>query len=492
MSRSFARRTGLVAVGQASVKATQLVVAVLLVRMLSPAEWNQTAFLLSIYLAGTTIGTLNLHHGIVFFLPRVGRHGGRALVAQNIGVMLGIGSAAVVGLTLAAPALSGGRLGDAALLPWLGLAIALELPAPSAAMTLIATGHFGGAALWDVAGTLLVIVGTTAPVAAGLGITGVATGLVAVGAMRFLGAIWVVARTLPGRLGALPLSFVGEQVRFGLPLGIALAVSMSNRLVDKWLIAWFHPGDFGVYAVAAQEVPLLAVLPYAGGAALVTSLVESFRAGDTAGARTQWIGLTGRMSFVVVPVGVGLILVAPEVITLVFTDDFVDGVLPFRLFTLVTLHRVAEYAMLLRAAGRTRDLLAVAAVTFGANLLLAGVGAYLAGMVGASLGTLAASAIGWWYAMRKISALLAVPVREAFAWRTWLTCVVVTAAAAAGAAVVSLAVPDVPVTRLIAKLAAFAAFSIVVLSVWRRRAEPPLGRLVAPDDRDLVRAGGMP
>ena len=46
MSRSFARRTGLVAVGQASVKATQLVVAVLLVRMLSPAEWNQTAFLL--------------------------------------------------------------------------------------------------------------------------------------------------------------------------------------------------------------------------------------------------------------------------------------------------------------------------------------------------------------------------------------------------------------------------------------------------------------
>lgn len=419
-----ARHTGLIALGQASVKATQLVLAVLLVRLMSPEEWNEAAYLLSIYLAGTTIGTLNLHHGIVFFLPRVDPDKQRDLILQNVRLLLALGAAITVGLTLARPLLSGGQLGDGSILPWLGLAITLELPAACIGMTLIGLERFGRVAAWDLSGTVLILTGSIVPVVAGYGVDGLVYGLCASGAVRFCAGLLLVYRTIPaGSRARLGRAFLFAQLRYGLPLGATIAVAILNRLVDKWFIAVFEPGDFGVYAVAAQEVPLLAVLPYAGGAALVTKLVDAFHRSDLDDARRQWLRLTGSMALVVAPLGIGLILIAPELIPAVFGDEFRPGVLPFQIFTAVTVHRVAEYGMLLRAAGCTTELLRVASITLGANFVLAGTGAWLGGMSGSAWGTLMASAIGWLTALHFIGRVLEVPVRRAFPWRRWFSAV---------------------------------------------------------------------
>jgi O-antigen/teichoic acid export membrane protein len=242
---------------------------------------------------------------------------------------------------------------------------------------------------------------------------------------------------------------------------------MTNRLVDKWYIAAFRSGDFGVYAVAAQEVPLLAVIPYAGGAALATGLVEAFRTCDLARARSHWISLTTSMTLVVVPLGVGLILVAPELLTAAFTNEFGPGVVPFQLFTIVTLHRVAEYGMLLRVAGRTRDVLVVAAWTLASNAVLAGFGAWFGGMTGASLGTVLASGVGWLIALRRIADTFKVPVSAAFPWATWCT-VLAGSALAAGAGQFVASGSDHPATRLMLKLLTYSLAVVPVVSIAQR------------------------
>jgi O-antigen/teichoic acid export membrane protein len=277
----------------------------------------------------------------------------------------------------------------------------------------------------------------------------------------------VVAGTFPASTARVPTGVMLDQVRYGLPLGVTIAVSMLNRLVDKWYIAAFRSGDFGVYAIAAQEIPLLAVLPYAGGAALATGLVEAFRAGDVGLARSHWMSLTTSMTLVVVPVGVGLILIAPELMTAIFTPAFRPGVLPFQLFTLVCLHRVAEYGMLLRAAGRTRDVLTVAAWTLLSNAVLAGIGAWFGGMVGASAGTVVASGIGWWIALRRIARTFDVPVSKAFPWLTWCS-VLAGSAVAAGAGQLVAGGTDHTATRVMLKLLTFCVAVVPVVSVARR------------------------
>lgn len=466
-SSSFARRTWLIAAGQTSVKASQLVLAVVLVRLLSPSDWNEAAFLLSIYLAGTTLGTLNVHHSIIYFLPRVASGQQRSLVFQNMRLLAGLGGLVVVALTLAAPLLSGGRLGEADRIPWLALAIAFELPAACVSMALIGTARFEVAALWDLGGTILILIGAVVPAAAGLGVPGLIAGLLVTAVIRAAAGAVAIVITFPSSTSRVPTGVMLDQLRYGLPLGLTIAVAMTNRLVDKWYIAAFHSGDFGVYAIAAQEVPLLAVLPYAGGAALATGLVEAFRAGDRQRAHASWMTLTTSMTLVVVPLGVGLILVAPELMTALFTPDFGPGVLPFQLFTFITLHRVAEYGMLLRAAGRTQDVLAVAAWTLASNAILAGFGAWYGGMTGASIGTVIASAIGWWIAMRRIAATFAVPVSAAFPWATWLA-VLCGSFLAAGAGQLVAAGSDHAATRVMLKLLTFSLAVVPVVSVARR------------------------
>lgn len=479
MTTRFARQIGLIAAGQASVKATQLVLAVLLVRMLSPSDWNEAAFLLSIYLAGTTIGTFNVHHSIVFFLPRVAAGQRRALVHQNMWLLALLGALTMTVLTVAAPVLSGGRLGSADRIPWLAMAIAVELPTACVGVTMIATSRFVAAAIWDLAGTAIVLAATIAPVAAGAGIGGLIGGLLAAGALRAAAGVVMVTRALPPPTSGVPVGVLLDQVRYGLPLGLTVAVAMLNRLVDKWFIAAFHGGDFGVYAIAAQEIPLLAVLPYAGGAVLVTQLVEAFRTHDRPLAHRYWIELTSSMSLVVVPVGMALVLLAPELIVAVFTDDFARGVVPFQVFTLVTLHRVAEYGMMLRAAGRTRDLLLVAGTTLIANAACAGTGAYVAGMTGASLGALVASGLGWGVALHRIADSLGVPIHQSFAWRTWLATVGISllGAAVATVAAAGIAAPQV---RVAVKLAIFLMIVGPGLRFARRADESLLRRLPAP------------
>ncbi len=460
-----ARNTGLIAVGQTAVKATQLILAILLVRLMSPEEWNEAAFLLSIYLAGTTIGTLNLHHGIVFFLPRVDQDKRRNLVLQNVRLLLGIGALITVGLIAARPALSGGQLGDGDILPWLGLAITLELPAACIGMTMIGLERYEAVAAWDLVGTALVLSAAIIPVAAGYGVDGLVIGLLAAGAIRFAAGLWVLYRSLPGTRGGLGRDVLIDQLRYGIPLGATIAVAILNRLIDKWFIAAFRSEDFGVYAVAAQEVPLLAVLPYAGGAALVTKLVGAFHDDDRGAAHRHWLQLTGTMSLLVAPLGIGLILVAPDLVPAIFGDEFDRGVLPFQIFTAITVHRVAEYGMLLRAAGCTRELLHVASVTLGANVVLAGVGAWLGGMTGSAIGTLAASALGWWVALHHIGRVLDVPFRRAFPWRRWISSVLVSAAAALVAFGVARTLGVDGVARIVTELIAFVALAVPGLRV---------------------------
>jgi O-antigen/teichoic acid export membrane protein len=468
MTDAFARSTAWVALGQSMVKLAQVVIAAVLVRLVDVATWNETAFLLTIYVTGAAIGTLNAHHGIVFFLPRVGRERGRSLVQRTITFVLAIGGLGVVAALVVAGLVEGPSAGESLVL--VAIAVALELPSACVGTTLVALQRFRSAAQWDLVGTVSVVAGCIVPAAMGAGAPGVALGLVVAGALRLPIGLAIIRRVLPGG-DTVDRAAVLGLVRYGLPLALTIAVAMLNRVVDKWFIGVFEPEQFGIYAVAAQEIPLLSVLPYAGGAALLTALVDAFRSGDLSLARSHWLHLTMRMSSVVVPLGIGIALVAPDLLTVAFTADFAPAVLSFQVFTLITIHRVAEYGMLLRAAGRTRAVVHVALLTLAANAVFAGLGAAAGGMTGASIGTAAATALGWMIAMRHIAATLGVRVRDAFAWLAWLVQVSIAGSAAVFAAIATsrldAAFDLATAPRVITKVVLFSAGVVLGARWWR-------------------------
>lgn len=454
--RSLSRRTGLIALGQGAVKLNQLVLAVVLVRLLAPGEWNTVAHLLTIHLAAVMLGSLNLQHGILFFLPRVGRERSRALVAQTAGVIGVVGVVLAILAGVVGRRFDGGTLDAGRWLPWLGLAVALELPTVCAPTAFIAADRIRAAACWDVLTTLVLLTAVVVPTVTGHGVAGVVAGLVVAAVVRAAAFGVVLMTCFDGPLVGLPPGTLASQIHYGLPLGLTIGASVLNRSVDKWLVALWHPADVGVYAVAAQEIPLLAVLPYAAGAAMAAAVAESFYTGDNRNAHRAWLTQTATMSMVVVPVSMGLILVAPELMAIVFTAEMSAGVLPFRIFTAITLHRVAEYGLVLRAAGHTSDLLRAAVTLLASNAVLAGIGAATFGMTGASVGTLLANVLAWWYVLTRLAVVFGTTTSRTFPWRVWGR----TLAISAGAAVLASAFADLvgatrPVTRLVVLGGAF-------------------------------------
>jgi O-antigen/teichoic acid export membrane protein len=85
----------------------------------------------------------------------------------------------------------------------------------------------------------------------------------------------------------------------------------------------------------------------------------------------------------------------------------------------ILLHRVAEYGVVLRAAGRTRELLIASLVLLVANAVAASVLILIFGPIGAAIGTLIANVVAWLWVLRRVAEVLQSSVKQVFPWKEW-------------------------------------------------------------------------
>ncbi len=421
-ARNLAWRTFLIAFGQTLVKGNQVVAGIVLANLLGENRWSRLAILLSFYLTGATLGTLNLQQGAVFFISRTGVAQGRRVIGHIVAMLSAMGIITSLIMVLFVGRFIGAeQLELRGLVPYIALAVLFELPAAAAGPGLIAVERVVAAAAWDSTHALIQLAGLIIPPTLGFGVKGAVIGLALAGAIRFVAFVVLFFSVFSGPVRPFDPRLAREIFRFGLPLGLSLGTSVMNRNVDKWLVAQFRPTQVGSYSLAANEVPIIAVLPYAVGTALATRMMGAFRDGKRELARQYWLAQTGAMSLYVVPISVGLVVVAPALFSVVLKTEFGDGVWPFRIFTILLAHRVAEYGLVLRAADRNAEMLRISVGLLAGNIALGLVLAWLFGGVGAASATMIATLVSWYRVLRVIADIFSVPMKDAFAWRVWLS-----------------------------------------------------------------------
>jgi O-antigen/teichoic acid export membrane protein len=445
-----------------------LVAALVLARVLGADDWNRIAFLLSIHLALVTFAGLGLQHTLLYFIES-GQVSTRWVVTRTALLIAAIGAATNSLLWLLSP-LIGSALDVASMVVWVAIAATLELPTTCAQPAFVATQRFRSAAVWDTGTTLVLLCGVVIG-AKWNGANGVVWCLVISSAIR-LAAFCAVLPTFPSGPATRKPRPIRSQLAFALPLGLTLAAGVLTRSIDKWYITAFRPFEVGSYSLAAQEIPLLAVIPYAGSAAVAAQLAGAFRNDNRPEALGIWRSQAESMSRLVVPSSVGLMVLAPVLVPAATDNSNPALIMTFILFTAITLHRVAEYGMVLRAAGRPRDVLGSALVLLSCNAVFAGLGAWRWGSVGAAAGTLAANVVAWLWALTRIANAIGVSLQSVFPWRVWSTALVASAGAAA-AAVASSRMVDGPIVVALVQTATFLVVvvtldqAVVRLPGWR-------------------------
>ena len=467
------RRIGWLTLGEGVARTGQVLSAILLVRFLAPSAWNIIALGLSVYLVAVTIGSLNLEHSILFFLPQLTQHQTNRLLHQTVNLLRLSGFTCGAGIVLVQA--STGVLGTMGIAVCLACAVACELPTVVMTPTFIARGEERYASMWGSSHALIQFLALMIPTLCGFGATGIAYGLAASGLIRLTSFTVVFRRYVNGEHVHTP-GLLKRQLYFCAPLGVALAAGVLTRSIDKWLVAWHEPLKVGIYSIAAFEVPILAVLPYAGGAAIAVSMVTMFHNDQVSSAHSVWWNQARMMSLVVVPLTMGLVVIAPELFEILFSHSYRTSVLPFQIFTLIGLHRVTEYGAVLRAAGRSVEIVYSSLILLGSNLVFGYIGLQVHGLVGLTMGSVLAFSIAWVWILIRLKNVFDVSMRHVFPWSAWGSSVVISCVTAAVAFYLSKG-GDSAGSRLVIKLTVMGGMAAAVgLINQRDRKSLPMRR----------------
>jgi O-antigen/teichoic acid export membrane protein len=372
---------------------------------------------------------------LLYFLPHArDEHEARRWVVDAYVVLALLGLASSVGILLLRGPIAAGTNNHAltgALLVYAPYPFFAFLTAgmPSA---LIASGKaklaaflnaFNGVATVGVVIAAALLSPTTRSMAAGLTISAAVVAAVSTGAvLRGLR----VSRALDWRgIAWRPL------LAYGLPLALTQLAGRLAFQIDRLVVsARYTPAQFAVYAIGAVDIPIAVVVQQAVNSVLVPALSRLHADGDLAGVARLWQSAIRKTSLIMLPLFAFLMVMADSVVHVLYGPAFAGSVPIFRAYLFLVPLRVATYALITQAVGKTGINFTASLVLLAGNAVLAIALVFPLGTLGPAIATPLASAIAAGYYLVRLRSVLALRISDLLPWRLLLVNLAVSFAAA--------------------------------------------------------------
>ncbi len=176
------------------------------------------------------------------------------------------------------------------------------------------------------------------------------------------------------------------------PMGIYSLLYTLNRDCDKFLIGKMtDPETFGMYYNASKVLPF-DVIASSFFTVLLPPITRSIASGNKQNAARlykQFMEITYISTTILC---CAVLVAAPQVMELLYSAKYLDGIVIFCIYILVDLLRFANVPLILSAAGRTKTLMIMSLCSLIGNMLGNIVLYYIMGITGPALATLLTSA----------------------------------------------------------------------------------------------------
>ena len=224
--------------------------------------------------------------------------------------------------------------------------------------------------VFRVSNSILLILAIVIVRALGLSFTDYMIAYVAIEALFAL-AVYMLANRVSG--GIKP-SFDGALLKkiltFSIPLGLASVVGTLNIELDKFLIgALMTPEDLAVYSNAARELPVT-MIASAFTAVLLPQFARLLKNDRKDEAIALW-GVSNRLTFIIISIiAFGCFTFAPEVMTILYSKEYIGGAWVFRVYSLMLLFRTTYYGIILNSKGKSKFIFWCSVISLGLNAVL--------------------------------------------------------------------------------------------------------------------------
>ncbi len=396
----------------------ELATIIFLVRMLTETDFAIVSMLLLVYESAKYFATLGFPDSVFYFFERVAKGARRAFALQTCAIMLFTGTLAAL-LILIFNSFLPVYLSEWSpesvsiardLMPVMALIAFFEIPTWPVNNIMLASDRQKDASLYQLLNGILTLMAMVVPLMLGYTFDVAIWSLLGYSVLRFLISLVWVLRILPASTEKMYKGVAMEQVKFAIPIGLSSLVSRLNRYADKFIVSFFVAEEaFAIYMVGAQEVPLVKVIPFAIGSVLISRFVALYRDLKKEEFLELWHKSVQKTGMIVIPLSVMFIVVASEFILLLFGAGYEGAVLPFQIYTLIILIRVAHYGAVLQAFGDTGNIVRLSINLLVSNIVLTIPLTYYFGIIGAVSGTLIANLYNWVVVLHVIGKHLNLP-----------------------------------------------------------------------------------
>ena len=174
---------------------------------------------------------------------------------------------------------------------------------------------------------------------------------------------------------------------FSIPIGLSSAVSTLNIQLDHLVIGnLFDTESLAIYSNAARELPFT-IIATSFTAVLMPKMTRLFKDNKNAEAIIVWGKAIELNAIILFFCAMVCVVFAPQMITILYSNKYIDGVLIFRIYAIVLMLRITYFGMILNTIGKTKYILYSSILSLVLNLVLNYSLANVFGMPGAALAT---------------------------------------------------------------------------------------------------------
>ncbi len=416
--------------GQAIGFALAFAIPIVLVRYFSQEEFGTYKQLFLIYGTMFGIAQLGMAESLFYFLPKERRNGGSYILNALI-VLTTMGLLCAVGLWLLrhyiAALMNNPDL--ATYVPYVGLYLMFMLVAAVIEIVMTVSKQHVAASIVYASTDILRAVLYIAPVLifadlhwlmlGAVGFSMVRAGLVFTYILREYGSSLRPNRTLMRR-----------HLGYAVPFGLAGIIEVVQGSIHMYAVAYhFDVATFAIYAVGVLQVPLFDFLGSSTCNVMMTNMREKLLEASKTGACGVWFDAIRKLAIVLFPLIAVLLLLAEELIVLLFTATFADSVPIFMIWTLAAVPGVLLVDGVLRVLAQTRFLIILNLVQLVliASTITWFISAF--GLMGAILVSVLAGVTYNILALARISHVLKLSLRDLLPWGAILSSLTIAVAA---------------------------------------------------------------
>jgi O-antigen/teichoic acid export membrane protein len=395
------------------------IVPLVLARLFGQAEFGTYKQLFLIYGTLFAVAQVGMAESLYYFLPSEATRKGHYVI--NVLVVLSLLGIASLALLQWQQDRIAALLNNPALAPYLPLTgLFLLLMLVSLVLEIVLTAekrHFGASvayALTDVTRAALMLL----PVLLFGDLFWLLLGTVAFALCRLMATLSYLTREFGTSLrfdGAL----LRKQLSYALPFGLAGLIEIVQVNLHMYVVSWyFDAATFAIYAVGCLQLPIMDFLMTSTSNVMMVQMREKLRAGNHAAVRAIWLDAVRKLALIFCPLVGVLVVLAHELIVLLFTDAYAASVPVFIVWTLGMLLIVLLTDSVLRVYAQNRYLILQNCLRLAIIALLINWFLRNYGLTGAVLVTLLANGVAKIFALSRVKTLLGLRFEQLLPWKS--------------------------------------------------------------------------